>query len=167
MSVRELFAPRPAPPSRLGFYRKFSTHAGVHLSPIALGGLNIGDKWHEYGMGSMTKESSFELLNSYFDLGGNFIDTANAYQDGRSEEFIGEWAEGREIRDQLFIATKYTNNAHHHNAKFAQQIFFAGNSAKSMHLSVESSLKRLRTTYIDLLYVHWWDYTTSMEGSWG
>ncbi|KAF6753377.1 NADP-dependent oxidoreductase domain-containing protein, partial [Ephemerocybe angulata] len=159
----QLFAPLPPPASKLGYYRKLSTLAGVQLSPIALGGGNIGDKWHEYGMGSMTKESSFKLLNGYFDLGGNFIDTANDYQDGSSEEFIGEWAEGRDIRDQLFIATKYTSHVHHHNPKFAQQILFSGNSAKSMHLSVESSLKRLRTTYLDLLYIHWWDFTTSIQ----
>ncbi|KAK0231825.1 NADP-dependent oxidoreductase domain-containing protein [Armillaria nabsnona] len=72
--------------------------------------MSVGDKWEAHGMGSMNKESSFKLLDAYFDMGGNFIDTANGYQDETSEEFIGEWAEKRGIRDQLVIATKYTTN---------------------------------------------------------
>lgn len=73
----QLFAPLPPPKSKLGIYRKLSTLAGVHVSPICLGAMSIGDKWEEYGMGAMNKESSFKLLDGYFDLGGNFIDTAN------------------------------------------------------------------------------------------
>ena len=67
----------PPPASKLGNYRLFSPNAGVHVSPFALGGGNIGDKWHEIGAGSMNKEDSFKLLDAYYDLGGNFIDTAN------------------------------------------------------------------------------------------
>lgn len=71
------FLTQPPPlASKLGRYRLLSPNAGVHVSPIALGGASIGDKWHEIGLGSMNKEDSFELLNSYYDLGGNFIDTA-------------------------------------------------------------------------------------------
>lgn len=62
--------------SKLGVYRLLSPQAGVHVSPICLGGLSIGDKWNGR-LGEMTKESSFALLDAYFDLGGNFIDTAN------------------------------------------------------------------------------------------
>jgi aryl-alcohol dehydrogenase-like predicted oxidoreductase len=51
--------------------------AGVHASPIQLGAASIGDKWEALGMGSMNKESSFKLLDAYFEAGGNFIDTAN------------------------------------------------------------------------------------------
>ena len=59
-----------APPvSRLARYRTLSPLAGVRVSPIQLGGGNIGDKWHEFGAGSMDKESSFKLLDAYFDLG--------------------------------------------------------------------------------------------------
>ena len=71
--------PTPPPPKTgLGRYRLLSPNAGVHVSPIQLGGMSIGDKWASLGMGSMDKESSFKLLDAYFDNGGNFIDTANS-----------------------------------------------------------------------------------------
>ncbi|EGO23741.1 hypothetical protein SERLADRAFT_470037 [Serpula lacrymans var. lacrymans S7.9] len=114
-------------------------------------------------MGSMNKESSSKLLDAFYDAGGNFIDTANVYQDQSSEEFIGEWAEQRGIRDQLVIATKYTSNRERGNSNIKQHAMYAGNNFKSMHISVEASLKKLRTSYIDILYVHWWDYDTSVE----
>ncbi|TFK39066.1 Aldo/keto reductase [Crucibulum laeve] len=156
----------PIPPpagTALGRYRALSPHASVHVSPLQLGAMSIGDKWARIGLGSMDKPSSFELLDKYFESGGNFIDTANNYQDGTSEEFIGEWAEERGIRDQLFIATKYSNNFRTHDAALKQKILYTGNSAKSLHLSIEASLKKLRTSYIDLLYLHWWDYDTGVE----
>uniref|UniRef100_A0A0W0F1A4 NADP-dependent oxidoreductase domain-containing protein n=1 Tax=Moniliophthora roreri TaxID=221103 RepID=A0A0W0F1A4_MONRR len=103
------FAPAPPPPTKLGVYRTLSPRAGVHVSPLCLGAMSIGDKWSDF-MGSMDKVSSFKLLDAYFDMGGNFIDTANNYQDETSEEFIGEWAEKRGVRDQLFIATKVRTN---------------------------------------------------------
>ena len=68
--------------------------------------MSIGDKWQQFGMGAMDKVSSFKLLDAFYDAGGNFIDTANAYQDESSEEFIGEWMEQRGIRDQIVVATK-------------------------------------------------------------
>lgn len=52
--------------------------AGIHVSPIQLGAMSIGDQWHPYGMGAMDKEQSFKLLDAFYDAGGNFIDTANA-----------------------------------------------------------------------------------------
>lgn len=68
----------PAPPkTSLGRYRLLSPNAGVHVSPLQLGAMSIGDKWSGIGMGSMDKESSFGLLDAYFDNGGNIIDTAN------------------------------------------------------------------------------------------
>ena len=71
--------PAPPPPvSGLGRYRLLSPNAGVHVSPIQLGAMNIGDKWTDIGMGAMNKEDSFKLLDAYFDNGGNFIDTANS-----------------------------------------------------------------------------------------
>ncbi|KAH8102174.1 aryl-alcohol dehydrogenase [Cristinia sonorae] len=158
------FTQPPPPPTGLGRYRQLAPIAGVHVSPIALGGMSIGDKWEKLGMGSMTKEQSFKLLDAYYEAGGNFIDTANQYQDGTSEEFIGEWMEKRGIRDQIFLATKYTNNYKmHEGPEFGQQVMYTGNNLKSMYISLEDSLKKLRTTYIDLYYVHWWDYRTSVE----
>ncbi|KDR66516.1 hypothetical protein GALMADRAFT_258994 [Galerina marginata CBS 339.88] len=153
----------PPPKTGLGRYRVLSPVAGVHVSPLQLGAMSIGDKWERFGMGSMNKESSFKLLDAYYDNGGNFIDTANSYQDESSEEFIGEWAEKRGIRDQLFIATKYSSNLKAHNDNFQHKVMYVGNNAKSLHLSFQASLKKLRTTYIDLLYVHFWDWETSVE----
>ena len=67
----------PAPATRLGRYRVLSPLAGVRVSPLALGAMNIGDQWEQFGMGAMDKESSFKLLDAYYEAGGNFIDTAN------------------------------------------------------------------------------------------
>jgi aryl-alcohol dehydrogenase-like predicted oxidoreductase len=64
-----LWLPAPPPASKLGRYRTLSPLAGVRVSPIQLGAGSIGDKWQEFGMGSMDKESSFKLLDAYFDLG--------------------------------------------------------------------------------------------------
>lgn len=72
------FAPAaPAAPTPLGRYRPFSKKAAVHVSPLVLGGMSIGDTWQHIGMGKMDKESSFKLLDAFYDAGGNFIDTAN------------------------------------------------------------------------------------------
>lgn len=70
-----MFAPPPEPPTKLGRHRPLAPSAGVHVSPIALGAMSIGDKWPL--MGTMDKENSFKLLDAYYDAGGNFIDTAN------------------------------------------------------------------------------------------
>ena len=101
-----LWQPAPPPKTKLARYRQLSPLAGIHVSPLCLGGMSIGDKGEPYGMGSMNKESSFKLLDAFYHAGGNFIDTANAYQDETSEEFIGEWMAERCIRDQMVIATK-------------------------------------------------------------
>jgi len=111
-------------------------------------------------MGSMDKESAFKLLDKFYDSGGNFIDTANNYHDGQSEEWIGEWMEGRGNRDEMVIATKYTT-FYKGDAKIRAN--YSGNTYKSMFLSVEASLKKLRTSYIDILYLHWWDHTCTIE----
>lgn len=71
-----LWAPPPPPESGLGIYRVLAPKAGVRVSPIQLGAMSIGEKWAPFGMGAMTKEQSFKLLDAYFDKGGNFIDTA-------------------------------------------------------------------------------------------
>ncbi|KIK66086.1 hypothetical protein GYMLUDRAFT_158527 [Collybiopsis luxurians FD-317 M1] len=157
-----MFTVAPPPPTKLGVLRTLSPNAGIHVSPFCLGGMNIGDKWNDF-MGSMDRESSFKLLDTYFDMGGNFIDTANTYQDETSEELIGEWMEQRGIRDQIVLATKYTMNFKDGKTSIAQKANYTGNNVKSMYMSVEASLKKLRTTYIDLLYVHFWDYDTSVK----
>lgn len=72
-----LYAPPPPPPTKLGRYRQLAPRAAIHVSPLALGGGTIGDKWGVFGAGTTDKKSSFALLDAYFDAGGNFIDTAN------------------------------------------------------------------------------------------
>jgi aryl-alcohol dehydrogenase-like predicted oxidoreductase len=72
-----MFAPPPPPKTKLGRYRQLAPRAAIHVSPLALGAMSIGDQWANYGFGAMDKESSFKLLDAYFDAGGNFIDSAN------------------------------------------------------------------------------------------
>ena len=110
--MSKIWFPAPEPSTKLGRYRQLSRLAGVHVSPICLGAMSIGDKWEKLGMGAMNKESSFKLLDAFYEAGGNFIDTANNYQDESSEEFIGEWMETRGVRDQMVIATKVSLPAH-------------------------------------------------------
>ncbi|KAI0708691.1 Aldo/keto reductase [Earliella scabrosa] len=161
--MSDAWKPAPPPPTKLGLYRQLSPLAGVHVSPLCLGAMSIGDKWEPFGMGAMNKDSSFKLLDAFYDAGGNFIDTANSYQDESSEEFLGEWMEKRGIRHQMVIATKYTTNYKRGADDVKLKVNFTGNNMKSLHVSVEDSLKKLRTDYIDILYVHWWDWDTSVE----
>ncbi|OSD07281.1 aryl-alcohol dehydrogenase [Trametes coccinea BRFM310] len=157
------FTPAPPPPTKLGRHRQLAPNAGIHVSPLCLGGMSLGDQWQKFGMGSMDKEASFKLLDAFYEAGGNFIDTANNYQNETSEKFIGEWMEERGVRDQMVIATKYTTIYKVGRDDIKQKTSYAGNNIKSMHISVEESLKKLRTSYIDILYVHWWDWTTTIE----
>ncbi|KAK7040449.1 aryl-alcohol dehydrogenase [Favolaschia claudopus] len=153
-----------APPqTKLGRYRQLAPRAAIHVSPLALGAMAMGGNWEKRGLGSMNKEEAFGLLDAFFGAGGNHIDTANAYQDGQSEEWIGEWAETRGCRDQVVIATKYTFPYMLSNPSIKSHELYLGNNAKSLKLSVEASLKKLRTDYIDILYVHIWDLHTSVE----
>ncbi len=118
---------------------------------MALGTMTFGTDW---GWGADAAESR-RLFDAYVERGGNLIDTANNYTDGTSERLLGEFARGR--RDQLVIATKYTCSTRRADPNSG------GNHRKSMIASVESSLERLQTDYIDLLYLHLWDGTTPVE----
>ncbi|KZT21958.1 Aldo/keto reductase [Neolentinus lepideus HHB14362 ss-1] len=157
------FAPPPPSKTSLARYRQLAPSASVHVSPLCLGAMSIGTKWEARGMGAMNKESSIKLLDAFFDAGGNFIDTANNYQDESSEEILGEWMETRGIRDQIVIATKYTTGYKKGDDSVAIKVNYLGNHVKSMHVSVRDSLRKLRTDYIDVLYVHWWDWNTTIE----
>lgn len=125
--------------------------SGLRVSPFALGAMTFGTDW---GWGADEAEAR-RIFDAYVDRGGNFIDTANAYTDGTSERFVGRFAQDR--RDRLVLATKYsmTTDPADPNA--------GGNGRKSMVRSVEDSLRRLGTEYIDLFYLHAWDFTTSPE----
>jgi aryl-alcohol dehydrogenase-like predicted oxidoreductase len=111
--------------------------------------------------GECSKETAFEILDHFYKDGGNFIDTANGYQNGESEMWVGEWMKARDNRDEIVLATKFST-AYRLHEKQRIQSNFGGNGAKSMKLSVEASLKKLQTTYIDVLYLHWWDYSVSI-----
>ncbi|KAJ9148923.1 Norsolorinic acid reductase [Pleurostoma richardsiae] len=151
----------PPPISPLGRYRLLSPTASARLSPLCLGAMNFGDAWKDY-MGACDQKTTEAILDFFYEQGGNFIDTANNYQFEQSETWIGEWMKKRGNRDQMFIATKYTTNfrAGHGNKEIMAN--FTGNGTKSLHTSVEASLKKLQTDYIDLLYVHWWDFSASI-----
>lgn len=156
-----MFQAPPKPKSLLGYHRILSPNAAVKVSPLCLGGISIGDSWSSiFGK----NDDPYELLDAYFALGGNFIDTSNVYNSEDSEKLIGDWIELRGTRDQMVIATKYTAGFRAYNRENEPlQSNFAGNSVKSMHISMRESLKKLKTDYIDILYVHWWDFGTSVE----
>ncbi|KAI8947746.1 norsolorinic acid reductase [Xylaria longipes] len=150
----------PPPKSPLARYRILSPTASVRVSPLCLGGMNFGDAWKQ-NMGACDQNTTNQILDFFYDNGGNFIDTSSNYQFEESEIWIGEWMKKRGVRDQMVIATKYTTNyrANHDDELL---INFQGNGTKSMHVSVNRSLQKLQTDYIDLLYVHWWDFSTSI-----
>lgn len=125
--------------------------SGLRVSPIALGTMTFGTDW---GWGTEEADAR-RIFDAYVARGGNFIDSANRYTEGTSERFVGKFAKGR--RDQLVIATKYTLPMRPGDPNSG------GNHRKSMVRSVEDSLKRLGTDYIDLLYLHAWDFTTPVE----
>lgn len=110
-------------------------------------------------MGECNKETSFAILDHFHEQGGNFIDTANVYQMGESEQWIGEWMAERSNRDEIVLATKFTSPT-----KFGSKMGsnFNGNSSKNLKLALEASLQRLQTDYVDLLWVHAWDFTASV-----
>ncbi|KUJ16125.1 Aldo/keto reductase [Mollisia scopiformis] len=151
----------PQPKSALGHYRMLAPTASVRVSPLCLGAMNFGDKWTEF-MGECDKKTTFEILDYFYEQGGNYLDTANNYQDEQSEQWVGEWMKERGNRDQMVIATKFTTA--YRTAHSSKEIIIntTGNGTKSLHHSLESSLKKLQTSYIDLLYVHWWDFTCSI-----
>jgi aryl-alcohol dehydrogenase-like predicted oxidoreductase len=125
--------------------------SGLRVSELCLGTMSFGDAW---GFGADEKESH-RILGAFADAGGNFVDTANVYHQGQSEEILGSFLGPG--RDRWVVATKYTL------AMRPGDPNAAGNSRKNLRVSVEASLRRLRTDYLDLLWVHAWDYTTPVE----
>ncbi|MGO1070109.1 aldo/keto reductase [Lysobacter sp. CA199] len=125
--------------------------SGLRVSPLSLGAMTFGNDW---GWGAEEAEAR-RIFDTYLERGGNFIDTANQYTNGSSERLVGKFAQGR--RDELVIATKYTLTGRPKDPNAG------GNHRKSMVRSVEDSLRKLDTDYIDLLYLHAWDATTPVE----
>ena len=113
-------------------------------------------------MGACNQKTTENILDTFYESGGNFIDTANNYQNEQSEMWIGEWMKKRGNRDQMVVATKFTSCFRAGRSGKEILINTSGNGAKSLHVSLEASLKKLQTSYVDLLYVHWWDFTCSI-----
>ncbi|MEV4252347.1 aldo/keto reductase [Spirillospora sp. NPDC049652] len=131
-------------------YRLFG-QTGLRVSELFLGAMTFGDP---DGPGASLDESR-RVLDAYADAGGNFVDTAINYRNGASEEYLGELLAER--RDRFVLATKYTvsRDGDDPNA--------AGNHRKNLRLSLETSLRRLRTDHIDVYWVHIWDRNTPVE----
>lgn len=125
--------------------------SGLVVSPLALGTMTFGTA--RWGTG---EASSRDVFNAYLDAGGNFVDTANVYSGGRSEEMLGQFIVERAARDRIVIATK---------SGFAtgQGVHTGGNGAKHVHSALEASLRRLQTDHVDMLWVHVWDSVTPAE----
>ena len=123
--------------------------SGLRVSPLALGTMTFGESW------GADEAESRRMFDAYVDRGGNLVDTAGYYAQGRSEELTGKFSQGK--RGRLVISTKYSLAASPGDPNAA------GNGRKNMLRSVEESLKRLATDYIDLLFLHVWDDTTSAD----
>ncbi|MFF0740362.1 aldo/keto reductase [Streptomyces sp. NPDC004111] len=137
-------------PLSLDTYRLLG-RSGLRVSPLALGAATFGTEW---GWGAERAESR-KLFDLYVERGGNFIDTASTYTDGSSERLLGEFT--RDNRESLVLATKFSTLRRPGDPNSG------GNHRKALFASVESSLRRLDTDRLDLLYLHVWDATTPVE----
>ncbi len=126
--------------------------SGLVVSPAALGTMTFGNK----AWGS-PDDVSQAVFNAYVDAGGNFIDTADVYAGGRSEELLGTVIAERSLRDKVVLATKFSFNAEPGNPHAG------GNGRKNLHRALEGSLRRLRTDYVDLFWMHAYDMVTPVE----
>jgi aryl-alcohol dehydrogenase-like predicted oxidoreductase len=133
-------------------YKLFGKHTGLRVSELVLGTGSFGTRW---GHGSEPDEAK-RMLDAYADAGGNFIDTADSYQFGESEEILGRLLVGR--RNEFVLATKFSQSAQPNAG-----LLVTGNSRKAMVASLEASLKRLDTDHVDLYWVHYADGVTPME----
>ena len=131
--------------------------SGLRVSDLCLGTMTFGEDW---GWGA-AKDESRKIYDAYREAGGNFIDTANIYTNGSSEKLVGEFVQGH--REEMVIATKYTNAVSGFSGKPGTDANAGGNQRKNMVQAVEQSLKRLGTDYIDLYWLHCWDGITPAE----
>lgn len=125
--------------------------SGLRVSELCLGALTFGE---ENGWGA-SKEESRAMFDAYAEVGGNFIDTANIYTKGTSEKYVGEFISHE--RERFVVATKYSLSTNDGDPNAS------GNQRKNMVRAVDASLKRLNTDYIDLYWVHAWDFMTPVE----
>src|SRR5215472_7862965 len=127
--------------------------SGLRVSPVCLGTMTFGTQW---GWGS-EETVARAVFDRYLDGGGNFIDTADDYTEGHSEELLGKFIDDGGTRDRIVLATKFTFNRAPGNPNAG------GNGRKNIYLALEGSLKRLKTDYIDLYWLHAWDTVTPVE----
>src|SRR5215470_12055502 len=121
--------------------------SGLRVSPLCLGTMTFGLDW---GWGS-SEEESFKILRRFVELGGNFLDTANLYTKGHSEAIIGDFINQSGFRrDQLVIATKFFGSLYQGDPNSG------GAGRKSIYAALDASLRRLKTDYIDLYWMHCW-----------
>lgn len=127
--------------------------SGLRVSPLCLGTMTFGTEW---GWGSPS-ETAQAIFRRYIEAGGNFIDTADGYTGGRSEELLGQFMKEDKNRDRLVLATKFTFNTQPGNPNAG------GNGRKNIYRALEGSLRRLQTDYVDLYWLHMWDSLTPIE----
>ncbi len=126
-------------------------HSGLLVSPLALGTMTFGTpRW------GLNEAGSRAVLDRYVELGGNFIDTADVYAGGRSEEIVGAFVAEKGLREQIVLATKSGFST-------GTGLLAGGNGARHVNAAVNRSLKRLRTDFIDLYWIHIWDGITPAE----
>lgn len=126
--------------------------SGLRVSPLALGTMTFGaDGW------GADEDVSRAMFRHYLDAGGNFVDTANRYALGRSEELLGAFIEETNSRDRVVLATKFTGPVAPGDPNAV------GNGRKNMLAALEGSLRRLRTDYVDVYWMHMWDGITPVE----
>ncbi|SEQ53918.1 aldo/keto reductase [Lentzea albida] len=130
-------------------YQTFGRRTGLRVSELALGTAGFGTGPNARS----TPDEARIVLNAFADAGGTFLDTSDGYGAGESESVLGELIEGR--REDFVLGTKYTRMPH--------SVHRTGNSRRAALLSVEASLRRLRTDYIDLLWVHLPDGVTPID----
>jgi aryl-alcohol dehydrogenase-like predicted oxidoreductase len=127
--------------------------SGLKVSPLCLGAMTFGD-----GSGSSANEArSRAIFDMYVEKGGNFVDTADGYTGGISEQLVGKFINDTGSRDKVVLATKFSFNREPGNPNAG------GNGRKNIYRAVEASLKRLGTDYIDLYWLHAWDMMTPAE----
>ncbi len=127
--------------------------SGLRVSPFCLGTMTFGEDW---GWGSPVADSE-AILSRYLELGGNFLDTANGYTKGHSEVIIGDYFARAGRRDRVVIATKFGTNLNLGDPNGG------GAGRKTIVESCEQSLRRLKTDYIDLYWMHFWDPHTPID----
>lgn len=135
--------------------------SGLRVSELCLGTMTFGEEW---GWGA-SKDTSRQIFDTFVEAGGNFIDTANMYTNGNSEKIVGELIASD--RDRFVVATKYSLTGNplelYDNNNRSKNPNGSGNHRKNLVQSLEESLKRLNLDFVDVLWLHAWDFTTPIE----